>query len=1094
MSFGWSAGDLVSAIQLLGKVAASLKEIDGSREHYQQDSAYLLSLANSLQYLKDHDSALPSASQGLDTLKSSIEHFGNRLNARFGDSLGKNKKHKRRFFERLRSAPRSVQYGLFVSDEVDELRRRVDIPLKNLIIGIGIDNNNLINQSNQNGLQTRLLVNDLAVSVSTLSVNASESYQQKMPTMTNWLKPLLLEDIHSRLLAELVHGSCKWLFDRDEFIGWKSAGMIHDRYPMLWVMGKAGAGKTHLAARAIEELKSVRPLAYFYCDAKDESRRSVLGILSNWNWQLLQQDPSLLDDVILIKKKRELASQAVLEDILVTIVQKVSDAVLVIDGFDECEAQEQVKLYSVLARLSKNARILVFRRNVFNLPSRLLVPAQCVISYEISEGDNIADINQYIKERVTHLEIDADDIREDIKAALRSGAKGMFLWVALMVEELRKPLFSDSDYLKTLRYLPEDLNLLYIRILRGLPSRPQESRISKGLLQLITCAQRPLSLHEISAAMMASLAGDKLEPSITSEEGLRTIISHYCGPLVMIHKGLQSCPTATLVHSSLKEFLLESQAEDIPVPLRIDAEHSHMALAQICLTYLSYDNIEVAPFVPLDERIADSYGSISLDNRMTRSRSGMRANMDGRFAAFIRRYSLLEYSSLHWCFHLKRSLRTSETYEILLRLCQSKNKTIRWLQVAHYLWRRHSLSKVNSGVGILESLESLEEIAAVKETLLAGETGFSSWLRCFHRYDQNKLNSNLTKRHKFFFNEFTNDFLPEIHVAALFDFPEWVEEYLLDGVDVDQKSHMKQTPLILASAGDSFNSMRILLRHGADINATDFFDKTALDWIAQVEDWSTLYRVPYTAGQILLNAGARISRDSSSNILARVCCNSSTKDPFLIPFVSSLLANGADAVIENYYRELPAIHWAAISGNAALVKLLLEHGSRPDLIPWGSRGKETPLLHICSMPYVVLEVVEVLLGAGASVSARRSDGRSALHLASNHPLQLAYMLLQAGADVNARSMDGCTPLNDADIAENVEVVELLLKHKVMLDAENNDSLTPLALANTNRGFGAAQMLQAAYDQTGAPEFVNTTDSSAWMVISLCGASLLALCN
>ncbi|KAJ5510271.1 hypothetical protein N7453_002374 [Penicillium expansum] len=128
------------------------------------------------------------------------------------------------------------------------------------------------------------------------------------------------------------------------------------------------------------------------------------------------------------------------------------------------------------------------------------------------------------------------------------------------------------------------------------------------------------------------------------------------------------------------------------------------------------------------------------------------------------------------------------------------------------------------------------------------------------------------------------------------------------------------------------------------------------------------------------------------------------------------------------------------------------------------------------MPYVVLEVVEVLLGAGASVSALRSDGRSALHLASNHPPQLAYMLLRAGADVNARSMDGCTPLNDADIAENVEVVELLLKHKLMLDAENNDSLTPLALANTNRGFGVTQTLQAA-------QFGVDGDISVWSIVA-----------
>jgi chromosomal replication initiation ATPase DnaA len=60
---------------------------------------------------------------------------------------------------------------------------------------------------------------------------------------------------------------------------------------MLWIIGKAGAGKAHLAARVIGKLKlSASKLAYFYCDAKDDGRRSVNSILRNWTWQLLQQD------------------------------------------------------------------------------------------------------------------------------------------------------------------------------------------------------------------------------------------------------------------------------------------------------------------------------------------------------------------------------------------------------------------------------------------------------------------------------------------------------------------------------------------------------------------------------------------------------------------------------------------------------------------------------------------------------------------------------------------------------------------------------------------------------------------------------------
>ncbi|KAJ5408240.1 hypothetical protein N7509_002123 [Penicillium cosmopolitanum] len=396
--------------------------------------------------------------------------------------------------------------------------------------------------------------------------------------MTHWFNPLPLEDIHQQLLDSLVHGSCKWLFDRDRFTFWKSADKIHDRYRMLWIIGKAGVGKTHLAARVIEVLKeqSANKLAYFYCDAKDDRRGSVIAILRNWTWQLLQQDPVLLDDVIPIIEKKQLPSQTALEDVLSTTLQRLRDVILVVDGFDECDTQEQVKLYRVLARFSQDARVLVFRRSV-NFLSKVLFPEECFILYHITEDDNSADIHRYIDEAVTDLVIDDDNIRKTIDAALRSGANGMFLWVALMIEELRKPLFSDDDYLETLKYLPEDLNMLYTRILRGLSSHPRDISTSSSLMQLITCARRPLTLYEVGASMKATVGGTELNASALSEERLRQTVLHYCGPLVTIHKRPGNYSTVTLVHSTLKEFLLEPQDADAQTPFKINEGHAHLA-------------------------------------------------------------------------------------------------------------------------------------------------------------------------------------------------------------------------------------------------------------------------------------------------------------------------------------------------------------------------------------------------------------------------------------------------------------------------------------------------------------------------------------
>lgn len=74
-----------------------------------------------------------------------------------------------------------------------------------------------------------------------------------------------------------------------------------------------------------------------------------------------------------------------------------------------------------------------------------------------------------------------------------------------------------------------------------------------------------------------------------------------------------------------------------------------------------------------------------------------------------------------------------------------------------------------------------------------------------------------------------------------------------------------------------------------------------------------------------------------------------------------------------------------------------------------------------------IDVVRVLLAAGADINAQPADKMTALHFAvRKNDLALAALLLEHGADVSAKESRGRTPLQLAEGRGDEKMVELLL--------------------------------------------------------------------
>lgn len=126
MSFGWSAGDIATAISVLLKVSKALKISGGAATSYQSTASFLTSLSKTLSSLQNLLSQNPSLSFKDDIahhailMKNAVEEFENRIK-KYDLSLGEGSVRKK-----ARSIPREVQFALL--EDVKELRVAVTQP------------------------------------------------------------------------------------------------------------------------------------------------------------------------------------------------------------------------------------------------------------------------------------------------------------------------------------------------------------------------------------------------------------------------------------------------------------------------------------------------------------------------------------------------------------------------------------------------------------------------------------------------------------------------------------------------------------------------------------------------------------------------------------------------------------------------------------------------------------------------------------------------------------------------------------------------------------------------------------------------------
>lgn len=245
---------------------------------------------------------------------------------------------------------------------------------------------------------------------------------------------------------------------------------------------------------------------------------------------------------------------------------------------------------------------------------------------------------------------------------------------------------------------------------------------------------------------------------------------------------------------------------------------------------------------------------------------------------------------------------------------------------------------------------------------------------------------------------------------------------LITSSGVSIKDQHESTPLMYAAAYGSLDAMKLLLDAGADVNAKNAFDVTALLW----------------------------------------CTNDLAK-------VRLLVEKGANVNVRSKQGRTPLLIAATHDGNSGVVKLLIEKGAD---VAARSQGQNTALIEAADSNDT--DSVRILLAKGADVNAKNAFGDTALMSAATEGnVEVMKLLMARGADVNlvdapesTRVKNGpialgnLTPLHVAVISGGSDAVKLLLDAGAKVDALDVRGMTPLMLAiGTDRpDIGAIRLL------------------------------------
>ncbi|KAM3550005.1 hypothetical protein ARSEF4850_008557 [Beauveria asiatica] len=753
--------------------------------------------------------------------------------------------------------------------------------------------------------------------------------------------------------------TCRWLLSHPDYLDWQDPKQAVKHHGFLWIRGGPGTGKSTIMNFAYKEAmthKDVVVISFFFNARGESLERSTQGMYRSLLFQLINTLPNLLkifdtsehnkflDDfyTATLSHQNPVWQIIVLQDLLRSALTKLGQSPLAIfvDALDECSSDQVEELVEYFEALGEDAQQNGLRLNIcFSSRYYPYIDIQYGLKIKLeAQGGHEEDIAMYIRNK---LRIGTSKTAEEIKTGMQAKAKGIFMWVVLVVDILKAEYQSGRifDVKKRLAALPAELSDLFKEIL----ARDQKNIGDLKLcIQWILFAKRPLKLEEYYFAAVSALSPDELgewdQNDITTEDMGRFVISSSKG---LAETTRSKVKTVQFIHESVREFFLKNAMHELwPNLAAADFETvSHSQLQQCCYAYFNF-------CVVFKAGVCLSFAQ-EIPTASSDEAKELRSAVSGKFP-------FLEYATRHLFYHADIAASFIPQYDFL-SFCSLEAWTLLDNLFETFKIRRHTPT-----TSLLHILAERNFAKLIKEAL--------------------QLNSRIDiegGRHRYpLFAALANGNRDAVK-ALLQTSASLAEDDVFTRLDYGPNFKVKndQTPLLWAAARGYDVVVKLLVDKGSDIKAEDKHNRTPL--------WHAVEHGHDAVARLLLQNGCEIQEFSGQCTPPLIHTIMKGNEAMM----RLLLEKGVDIEAKDEVG-MTALSHATKRGRETIIQLLLENGASVEA---SNIYRQSPLFIAVSTGNEY--AIRLLLMAGADIEAKDGDGRTPLIYED-----IVWLLLEKGQE------------------------------------------------------------------------------------------------